>query len=68
MPTDKDLQRVLDAAKKQGFQVIESSNNHARIFTADGEFVTGVASTPSDYRGQRNMLSRLRRYGFLSAS
>lgn len=30
----------------------------------NGEFVSKVALTPSDHRGQRNLMSALKRHGF----
>ncbi len=66
---DKDLAKILKACEKQGFQVRMGTSNHARVFTADGEFITGVACcSPSERRGRDNMLARLKKYGFQLSS
>lgn len=65
---NKDLKRIFKMAEEQGFRIKHTATNHAQFFTAGGEFVTGSASTPSEYRGWHNMLSRLKRAGFKYAS
>ncbi len=37
---------------------------HLGVFTAEGEHVTDLAGTPSEYRGAKNALARLRQAGF----
>ncbi len=61
----KDLRDVLKACEEYGFEVRVRTSGHAQVFTADGEFITGVACTPSEYRGWQNMLSRLKRHGLV---
>ncbi len=61
---DKDTRKILEAAQRQGFTVTKSKKGYALIHK-DGEFVTKAAQTPSDYRGQRNLVAALRRFGFI---
>lgn len=60
---NKDLKRILTAAQAQGFEVRYSSKGHPMIYK-DGQFVTQSAATPSDWRGSRNLIAALRRFGF----
>ena len=61
---DKDLKRILKAAEAQGFEIRTSAKGHPMIYDRDGNFVTQSASTPGDWRGQRNLIAALRRKGF----
>lgn len=60
---DKDLRKILKAAEKQGFEVRTTTNGHPMVYR-DGTFVTQSAMTPGDWRGQRNLIAALRRFGF----
>lgn len=61
---DKDLKRILKAAQAQGFEIRTTTNGHPMVYDQDGQFVTQTATTPGDWRGQRNLIAALRRRGF----
>lgn len=61
---DKDIRKILKAAQAQGFEVRTSRKGYPLVYTDDGKFVTKAAQTPSDRRGQRNLISALRKAGF----
>ena len=60
---DKDLRKILKEAERQGFEVRATSDGHPMVYR-NGEFVSKVALTPSDHRGQRNLIAALKRHGF----
>ncbi|SEM83322.1 type II toxin-antitoxin system HicA family toxin [Streptacidiphilus jiangxiensis] len=60
----KDVRDLVKALRKQGFEVTPSRNNHL-IVRRDGRRIATLASTPSDHRGQLNILAVLRRAGFV---
>lgn len=61
----KDLDRLRKAAEEQGFELVRLQSGHWAVFTAHGEHVTGLPSTPSDRRGYDNALSALRGAGLI---
>lgn len=61
---DKEIKRILDAARAQGFRVRITAKGHAFITKADGTPVTTFAGTPSDVRSAANAVGALRRAGF----
>lgn len=61
----KEIKELIKALRAQGFQVSENKNRHYTVRTAHGEFITTLASTPSEYRGFANTIARLRRAGFV---
>jgi hypothetical protein len=62
---DKEISKLADALDRAGFEVRVRKSNHAQVFDPDGEFVTGLGSTPSENRGWNNVLSRIRRAGWI---
>lgn len=57
-----DRNAVLKAARKQGWTVEKTRNNHLKLTNPEGQvYFTG--STPSDQRGVRNLVSDLRKMG-----
>lgn len=60
---DKDLRKILKEAEQQGFEIRHTSDGHPMVYR-NGQFVSKVATTPSDRRGQQNLIAALRRYGF----
>lgn len=60
---DKDLRKILKEAEKQGFEIRQTSDRHPMVYR-HGEFISKVSTTPSDWRGQLNLIAALRRYGF----
>lgn len=61
---DKDTRKILKAAQAQGFEVRTSRKGYPLVYR-DGTFVTKAAQTTSDRRSQRNLISALRRAGFI---
>lgn len=64
MADRKNLERLIGVLVEQGFDVQRTRKGHFTVRTADGEYVTTLAGTPSDSRGTKNALSALRRHGF----
>lgn len=60
---DKDTKKLVKALKAQGFTVEPTTKGHQMV-TKDGTFVTVLAGTGSDRRGQRNAIAAARRHGF----
>lgn len=61
----KEIKDLLKALEAQGFKVSKTRNNHYAVRNAKGEFITTLASTPSEYKGYANGIARLRRAGFV---
>lgn len=60
----KDLAKLVKALDKQGFTTRLTGKGHVTV-TKDGQWVTTLAGTPSDWRGWRNAIARLRAAGFV---
>ncbi len=60
---DKETKKLVSAAEKAGFDVRYTSDGHPMIFTADGEYVTKMATSASDVCSIRNTLARIKRIG-----
>lgn len=58
-----DLRKLLAALEEQGFDVERTKSGHWLVRNAEGLAVATIAGTPSDHRGLRNTISRLRRAG-----
>jgi hypothetical protein len=65
MEIDKDVKKLIKACKDQGFVVEYRKSGHPVVRHPDGTHITDLASTPSEYRGWRNALARLRREGLV---
>lgn len=61
----KDVERVVRTAREQGFLVDRTGKNHWRVRGSDGQFVTTLPATPSDFRSLLNALARLKRAGLV---
>lgn len=59
---DKDMRKVIRAAQDQGFQVRCNTKGHPE-FWRDGAKVAVGAGSAGDWRGLRNTVARLRRFG-----
>ena len=64
MTPKKDLKKILQEAKRQGWRVVLLESGHYRLYAPDGEHIVDASGTPSDRRGLDNMLAQMRRYGF----
>jgi hypothetical protein len=60
---DKDLRKIANALEAQGFEVVTTRKGHLMVYR-DGRWIGTFAGTPSDWRGVRNTLARLKRAGF----
>ncbi len=60
----KDLKRILKAAERQGWRVELQKSGHYKLYAPDGENVVATGSTPGAASALRNLLARMRRYGF----
>lgn len=59
----KDARLLVKKLIKQGFVVRRTTKNHLRV-SKDGKVVSTMAGTPSDHRGYKNEIARLRKAGF----
>jgi hypothetical protein len=60
-----DLRKLITALEDQGYIVSTSAKGHYLVSTEHGRRVAVLAGTPSDRRGIKNAISRLRRSGFV---
>jgi hypothetical protein len=60
-----DMTRVLKALKDQGFVVTRTGKGHWLVRNGNGDFVTTLAGTPSEFRGWKNALAALKRAGLI---
>jgi hypothetical protein len=60
----KEAKKLAREAERQGFIVKTTSRGHWQFFTADGDFITDLAGTPSSSRAVTNTAAALRRHGF----
>jgi hypothetical protein len=58
-----DMRALREALAAQGFTVERARNGHYRVIAPTGAKCQ-IAATPSDWRGIRNTVSRLKRLGF----
>lgn len=58
-----ELADVIRFAEDAGFKVDRTKRGHYRFRTPEGRVVAYDAGSPSDWRGTRNTISRLRRAG-----
>lgn len=61
---NKDINHLVKLLQAQGFKVEPDESGHPEVRTAEGAYVTRLASSPSEYRGWANALSYLRNHGF----
>lgn len=61
----KDLKVLARRAEEQGWDLRQTGGGHLKWIAPSGAFVF-TASTPSDHRAYKNILSSLRRRGFVS--
>jgi predicted lactoylglutathione lyase len=59
----KEVKELVKAAKKQGWRVKRITNGYM-LYDPSGHHSETVHMTPSDRRGLRRSLSRVRGYGF----
>lgn len=60
-----DMTRLLKALEDQGFVVTRTGRGHWLVRNGEGDFVTTLAGTPSEYRGWKNALAALKRAGLI---
>lgn len=58
-----ETRELLGKLEKQGFEVIRTKKNHYKVFK-DGQLVTTLPGTPSDWRSLRNCVAVLKKAGF----
>jgi hypothetical protein len=61
MARHRRLEQIL---RDNGLQV-SSGKNHPKIVTMEGKFVMPMLGSPSDHRAARNLLSDLKRSGYV---
>ncbi|WP_051898632.1 hypothetical protein [Sciscionella sediminilitoris] len=60
---DKDVRKLIRRLEAQGFEVRYSAKGYPLVYR-DGEFVTKLPQTPSDWRGLKNSVAHLKRHGY----
>lgn len=60
----KELREIVKNAQTQGWRVERARNGHWKFYSPNGRDLIVEADTPSDWRGRKNFLSRMRRAGF----
>lgn len=60
---DKDTKKLVKALEDNGYEVRMRSSGHATVFAPSGDYVTGLAGSPSERKGWSNVLSRIKRVG-----
>lgn len=64
MAGQKDYNAVIAAAVKQGFRVVKKGSK-LMLMAPDGVNKVTCAATPSDHRAVKNLIARLRKFGFV---
>lgn len=59
-----EFKRIREASIEQGWRWDRTNNGHWKGLAPDGKTIVVHSGTPSDHRGLRNALSRMRRVGF----
>lgn len=57
----KDLDALLRRLRKQGYDITKGRRGHLKIRDGEGRIVANSSSTPSDWRGIKNLKGQLRR-------
>lgn len=63
MSLKTDLRQTMERAEKFGFTITPTRNSHYKWYPPNGGPVIFSPSTPSDYRGLKNLEAQLRRAG-----
>lgn len=59
----KEVREVIKEAERQGWRAVEKKKGIA-VYDPSGRFMEMLHKTPSDHRGLKNSIGRMRRYGF----
>lgn len=62
MKQQKDVEKLVKRACKQGFSV-DKSGKHWKLLDKDGRVVAGISSTPSDYFALHRIRRDMKRAG-----
>ncbi len=60
---DKDLKKIIEALKAQGFEIEVSTKQHVMVYM-NGSLIATFSGTPSDWRAIKNGVSKARKHGF----
>jgi hypothetical protein len=60
-----ETKQLLKALAVQGFRAERGGSGHWKVYNWSGRLVTTLSATPSDWRGMKNAVARLRREGFV---
>ena len=60
---NKDLKKLVKALEAQDFEVRATKRQHLTV-SKNGQWVTTLPGTPSDWRSMRNAMAALKRAGF----
>lgn len=63
MVTKKDAAQLVKRLRAQGWRCELTRNNHWRLTPPDGGTPVFYSTTPSDWRGYKNVIAQLRRRG-----
>ncbi len=64
MSARKDIEAVIDAARRQGWRVEKTRGGHWRLYSPDGRGIVHASGTPGSARAVQKTVSKLRQYGF----
>ena len=64
MSLKKELRQILREARRQGWRVELQRSGHYKLYPPDSSEYVTTGSTPSTPSSIRNLLSRMRSFGF----
>jgi hypothetical protein len=62
--SQKDVKALIRKLEEQDFTVTHVKSGHYHVRDRGGRLVGTIPCTPSEYRGLKNQIARLRRAGF----
>jgi hypothetical protein len=63
--TSSDFRQILEAAKTQGWRAAQTRKGHWKLYAPDNKTTVHTCGTPSDSRGIKNFVARLRQHGLV---
>lgn len=61
---EKEMKRIVKAARDQGWRVEETTRQHAKFYAPDGIHIVIAAGSSGGGRGYANLIAQLRQHGF----
>lgn len=60
---DKETKKLIKELRKQGFRVDEMGK-HPKVYSPNGEWITTLSGSSSDWRGLKNATAELKKHGY----